>query len=102
MKKILPFASFFLTIVGVFSSKTLKALAQSSSNATASLADPKYQHKVIIINIFILLLFVCFLGCLFVVLFSTDKTDQKKKEFATDAIKTLSGFFIGTITGYLG
>jgi len=46
-----------------------------------------------------LLLALCFLACLCILLWGKDKD---KVNFASDSIKTLTGFFIESITGYLG
>jgi hypothetical protein len=102
------YSSFFLTFGTVFGicleAFLSGALAQPSSpvpspSAISQLTDPRYLVKAIIIACFLLALFICFLVSLGILLYSGD---PKKVEFASDAIKTLTGFFIGSITGYLG
>jgi hypothetical protein len=55
--------------------------------------------KSAIIAIFILALFIAFLWALFTV---SKSTNAKAVDVATEVIKTLSGFFIGALTGFLG
>lgn len=78
-------------------------LAQSpglfESHSTLDILSSKEQLKAAIMAVFLLSLFIGFLFSLAVFFFSKDK---EKVKFASDAIKTLSGFFTGALTGYLG
>jgi hypothetical protein len=100
MRKTVPLISLLSTTCGICISAFLsEAFAQSPSSAIAQPSDPRNQLRPYIIGCFLLSLFICFLVCLFILLYSKDKD---KVTFAADAIKTLTGFFIGSITGYLG
>jgi hypothetical protein len=98
MDKIFSMISLFSVTLGIFLSVFLsKVLA--ADILTPQPLDVKSQIKAGIIACCLLLLFVCFLVCLLIASFAKD---DKKVAFAMDAIKTLTGFFIGAITGYLG
>lgn len=100
MRKNFSFVSVFSVAFNICAGAFLsKAIAQSPSSSVLQVADPKNQVKQIIISCFLLSLFICFIVCLYILLFSQDKD---KVNIASDAIKTLTGFFIGSITGYLG
>ena len=98
MRKIFSLTSLLTITSGVLLNIFLSKVIAADILAPQTV-DVKSQIKAGIIACCLLLLFVCFLVCLSIACFSKD---DKKVAFAMDAIKTLTGFFIGAITGYLG
>jgi hypothetical protein len=92
----LVFTNVFSVCSGILSSA---ALAQVPSTFLAQPSDLKNQLKGLIMLVFLGSLFICFLVCLYIVLWGKDKD---RVTFATDAIKSLTAFFTGALTGYLG
>ena len=75
----------------------LEVFSQSFPQILTNSSDPSNQIKGIIIGCFVFALFIFFLVCLYILVSTQDK---KKFDFAQDAIKALTGFFIGAITGF--
>jgi hypothetical protein len=103
VQKIFPLTSAFSLAFGIcinaFFSGALAQAASPSISVGEHLPDSKGQIKSLIIGCFLVLLFILFLVCLLMLLYNKDKD---KVAFASDVIKTLTGFFVGAITGYLG
>ena len=88
---------FISNLLGIFwSSITLKAIAQGTSNPNIQYSEEVI--KTIIVGVFVLIIIILFLICVGIIILSNN---EDKKNFAFDTVKGLNGFFIGAITGWL-
>jgi uncharacterized protein YacL len=95
--------TLFLVLTTVFGfslgTEILEASAQTISNPGSVSISSKDQVKTIVIALFVFIVFLYFLFCAVVVLFSQDK---EKIEFGKEGMRTTTAFFFGGITGWLG
>jgi predicted membrane channel-forming protein YqfA (hemolysin III family) len=99
MNKSRSLALVFTNILSVCSGILYSSALAQALSTSAQPSDLKDQLKGWIMLVFLGSLFICFLVCLYIILWGKDKD---KVIFATDAIKSLTAFFTGALTGYLG